>query len=108
MQNQEIMITQCKAPAIGDIKKHLKEFLIWKNVEDGMERRFKEGSNYMNINIEVKKENLRCYLPIYYIKEKESEKIHWIRNTKLQENVFIQKRKSNSEEMIQSESAREN
>ena len=63
MQNQKMKSSQCNAPARGEIKNHLEEFMKRKEVSGKTKEMFRKGSQHMN---EAELGDLNCEIPIYF------------------------------------------
>ena len=73
-------ISQCNAPARGEIKNHLEEFMKWKEASGKMKEDFRKGSQQMKENL---KEILKCNTPIYFEYNENLKRTNWIKDPKL-------------------------
>ena len=73
-------ISQCNAPARGEIKNHLEEFMKWKEASGKMKEDFRKGSQQMKEN---SKEILKCNTPIYFEYNENLKISNWIKDQNL-------------------------
>ena len=83
-------ISQCNAPARGEIKIHLEEFMKRKEVSGKTQEIFRKGSQIMN---ETEVEDFKCIIPIYFAYNEESKQKIWLEKINLQN--YLQKQKGN-------------